>query len=492
MARARKRQSEDYIKPKTLKHIRTLGLASIGDYQAWCCDNGFEPSLDKSWEDRAEELSAQKREVKRAKARQQVHHNSRKFLEHACSGAIKPRDIDRPGWSEVCAAIASSKSSRHYRDSLYKFLAHVDRSSDFLFESVSYGSQDLRYIDGVIRLHDRRGQWVREVGNWRPQSHNRQRQFASLTRHLMARYDVPSFMDSAWMRQDAGAYRFRDWFVHIGKGENIRTANTLFPMTSKMAHHFRMAPNQYSIEEALLWGEIHALGGDQCLTEAIAGTRLIDQIELNSERRAFWSSVYRFFIANPMLDRRHVGPITDYLIFHKFEEQEVVTEPGRVEVRPPPHPNLSMKRRTPESLLRQVETWHGSLQTFRAATGQYFKKSGYGGLILEAGSANASHKRSQWHVRELLSGEELIEEGRRMKHCVASYVLSCSNGYCSIWTLERHHANGKKEKHLTIELSDTGVVVQARGRGNRLPTEQEIAVLDTWAQHAGLAKGRYI
>ena len=124
------------------------------------------------------------------------------------------------------------------------------------------------------------------------------------------------------------------------------------------------------------------------------------------------------------------------------------------------------------------------------AAKRYFRPSGFSGLVLETGGADKSAKKPQWWIRELLSGEALVTEGRKMRHCVASYARSCAAGHCSIWTLERHQTNGKVVKHLTLELHKTGVLHQARGQDNRLPTQSEIGVLDSWVRKAGLRKGR--
>ena len=150
------------------------------------------------------------------------------------------------------------------------------------------------------------------------------------------------------------------------------------------------------------------------------------------------------------------------------------------------------RRRTPESLLRQVAQWHGTLSTARLATNLYFRASGFSGLALEAGQADSLGRKAQWRIRELLSGAELLEEGRRMQHCVVTYAQNCAAGYCSIWALERRHTDGKIEKHLTLELDQNGVLVEARGQQNRRPTYREMQVLDAWVRSARLKMSRYI
>jgi hypothetical protein len=85
----------------------------------------------------------------------------------------------------------------------------------------------------------------------------------------------------------------------------------------------------------------------------------------------------------------------------------------------------------------------------------------------------------------------LIEEGRRMRHCVATYAEVCAAGECSIWAMELHRPGGL-EKRQTVEIDRHGVIVQSRGRQNRLPNQGEFDVLRQWSRDAGLSIGPYV
>src|SRR5690606_17535060 len=115
------------------------------------------------------------------------------------------------------------------------------------------------------------------------------------------------------------------------------------------------APDDLTIVQALRWGQIHALGGNEPLSRAIFGTRLGESFE----HEEFWSTVIKWFVDHPMLDRTHVGPIIDYLHFHRFVPEQHMVAPGTRKASSPPQPHLSMRGRTPGSLLRQVNKWHG-------------------------------------------------------------------------------------------------------------------------------------
>ena len=399
----------------------------------------------------------------------------------ACSGAVTSNQLTRPALRAFCAAIERSPKDQASRKSLAHLLLVVHQKADFLTESAEIAGRRLSYVSGLVKLNDRRGAWLAQPESWVPSTHNSRRQFSSLARHLMARFPVPVFMDEAWLDASPGTRHLRDWFVHVGLGKNIRTANTPIPLTKMMAHHFLEAPDSFGVLGALRWGQVHGLGGDRRLTEALLGSRL----GTNFGNDDFWSSVIRFFIANPMLDHRHVGPIIDYLHDQKFEGFEVVGENGVVTPHPPPQPNLSMRGRTVPALLAAVDRWHGELSKRTKATGRTFKRSGHAGLRLTDTQGHPT-----WQIRELLSASELALEGRQLKHCVVTYVASCEAGLCSIWTMERKLEIGF-EKCQTIEVRD-GAIVQCRGKRNRYPTASEYQVLQAWSRQTGLRIGSYV
>ena len=466
------------------KHLRAMQIANLPLYENWCRDNGFEATPWKTAGQFAAELDARERQLRRVAQQARLHRNPQRLIADVCDGKIDPDDIDRPEWKAFCETIAASRDDPDSRQTLKTLLLRVHDAADFLFETLSWSGRTLRYADALVKLNDRRGAWLRPLEGWRPQSHNSGRQFSALLRHLLCDFPVPEFMDQAWLRTEAGSRRFRDWFVHLGRGFSIRTAQTPFPLTKMMAHHFLQAPDDYAIEAALRWGQIVALGGDRRLVEAVLGTPIATRFE----QHEFWTSVIRFFIANPMLDRVQVGPIVDFIEHQKFRTQEVVTGPGQVEVLPPPQPGLSMKGRSADALMRQMEEWHGQLRKARRGGEVYFKSSGIRAFRRQGGQDGNERI---WTIRELLSSSELVREGRAMRHCVATYADSCGKGRCSIWSMEVEDA-GKVRKLQTIEVGSDGVIAQCRGYANALPTRGEFSLIKDWAKGAGLSIGPYV
>ena len=131
------------------------------------------------------------------------------------------------------------------------------------------------YVRALGRLATWRACWIRAADGWTVRTHNAQRQFSSLARHLLARYPVPCVFDAAFMSDDESAAA--EWFIHVGTGQNLRTAAGLpFPLTKMMAHHAMLADESdvNGVVAALRWGQVRGLGGSARLANAVAASRL--------------------------------------------------------------------------------------------------------------------------------------------------------------------------------------------------------------------------
>ncbi len=477
--------------PDLQAHIQSLGLTTLDDYTARCARHGFSTRTKKDWRQRLKERSFANRAVADARLAQKKLEirQPQQIIERIFRDELHEDDVTQPHLKAVYRAYESTKTCPDTQQAFLRLLRHVGRHADFSATQPVIPQyprhDDNTFVGGLLAFARHSTSWLRPVEDWKPQTRNVCRQFASLARHLFVRWPVPACMDSVWFKGGSpDALRQQRWFLHVGGGQNIRTADLSLPYTKKMAHHFMQAPPEYTIEVALRWGQIHGLGGDARLVRAILGTRL----GTTFENEDFWATVIQFFVAHPMLDRAQIGPIIDYLHHEKFVPKEVFVAPGVVEQREPPQPYLNLKGRTPASLLREVESWHSTLAAARFPLVEWPSSGIEGFLSVEETGGSPKI----WTITELCSTKALVAEGREMRHCVASYAQSCAHGDCSIWTLEVETAE-RRSKLLTIEVrSDTRMIVQAKGKGNMLPGEKHRALLRRWAEQAGLRLAEWV
>ena len=101
--------------------------------------------------------------------------------------------------------------------------------------------------------------------------------------------------------------------------------------------------------------------------------------------------------------------------------------------------------------------------------------------MIEEPSEDPSAPPIVWQLIELTNGAQLRTEGTALHHCVASYADRCWRGASRIWSLRVHR--GEKVRHvLTVEVDmKRRAVVQARGRGNRVPSGKPLRLLQDWA-----------
>ena len=343
-------------------------------------------------------------------------------------------------------------------------------------------------IAGLLTMAFHHTDFLRSVEDWTPIGDSPLPQFGSLALHLFANYPVPVFMTSVWLRdQDAEAVRQQGWYKHIGLGRNIRTADFPLPYTKRMAHRFLQAPNHFTVEMALRWGQVRGLGGSEVLARAVAATRL----GRSFEHEDFWQTVLHFFVNEPMLERLHVSPIVDFLNDQRFVPQEILTEEGELRLGPR-QPNLTMKGRTQRSLLRQVEEWHKRLRHRPKATPVHWKRSDIGEFHYVEKERRDQELPRTWTIRELLSSGELYREGLAMQHCVVSYVRACAGRAPSIWSV-RFENRLRRDRVMTIEVDmKRRMICQARRRRNASPNDKAREILDRWARQERLTIAEYL
>lgn len=337
-------------------------------------------------------------------------------------------------------------------------------------------------LHGLVRHH---ASWLRSPASFRCPTRSAGRRFAALLRHLLARYPVPALFDQAFTQ---GQATHQEWFVHLGRGENLRKAPGLpFPLTKRMAHFVLQAPADTPIEHALCLGWALGLGVRPRLARAVLGTRLARH--LPAEHEPFWRDVLRWGEGQPALSPHQLAPIVDYLHHQRF-----VTPPG---ADGPARPNLAMRQRRLPTLLREVEAWHAQLGRIAAAGRLSWEHDPtVQDLLLRETSAgfpaDDDDDAIEYRMVQLLNSRELVAEGRALRHCVATYARGCAAGRCTIWSLRRCEPQGAVSL-ATVEVHRaTRTVIQARGRANTIPGPRAWRRIDRWVRENGLSVSRWV
>ena len=167
-----------------------------------------------------------------------------------------------------------------------------------------------RYLPALLALSAHRRGWVRPLDAWQIPAGPAADQFADLARHLLAHHEVPRWLDGAWMagRTPEGVI-CQGWFEWVGLGRNLRTAGGLpLALTRAMAHPAMRAPAELGVPEALRFGQVVAMGGDERLARAVVATRLGAEFD----HPEFWASVIRWLVAHLEVEPGEVGPIVDF------------------------------------------------------------------------------------------------------------------------------------------------------------------------------------
>jgi hypothetical protein len=477
------------------RHLQALGFPTLEAYQAWCREQGFRPALDKTPQQRQQEQRAWERQRGQAALTSARRHSRRpsETIQAIFDVQIAPEELHGELFSRI-HELAAAAGPPETRDAFRRLLLHAEKHADLLHLDPVIAALGPRpencYLDALAALAGHAACWLRAPEEWRPDSRSRPRRFGSLARHLLARYPIPAFMDAAWFcGRSPEARRQQGWFRHIGIGQNIRTADVPVPLTKMMAHHFLLAPSDYSIEAALRWGQIRGMGGDEWLVRAVVATRLGETFA----HEEFWQTVLQFFVANPMLDTACIGPIVDYIHHQKFVPREVVADDGTAHRGDPPLPDFSMKGRTVAALLARVDAWHAQLARETRRPQDRWERSEipeFHCVEVDRQSGNVT----AWSIRQLLTSRELRDEGKALNHCVASYARSCVNGGTSVWSVRMEDTQQTTPRPVMTVAVKSRSITQARGKANAIPgsskggprLDQALSVLRQWARQHGL------
>ena len=311
---------------------------------------------------------------------------------------------------------------------------------------------------------ERSADYVRPLADWKPRGKGAETLFRNLCDHLWARYPVPHFVWNILSEEATDQYR---WLaLEIGAGGSLFKASKegRFPvkLTRAMVHELMTTASNMNFLGGVRQVQVKAAGGDRRLFSIWRKTQQGAHLG-DSFGEAFWGTVLEWFARNPMLDPTQVGPLLDFIRHRRTGAA-----------------SFSMKGRSVLAMMRGMREWHAGLAATRVTSRMTKRTYPPSGLKELTTSQTRKKIRTTWHIRELLSTEALIDEGRILGHCAASYNLRIGKSL-SLWSLSlKEEADPRAKKKITLEVSGDRIV-QARGYRNRPMVTQELQVVTQWA-----------
>lgn len=339
----------------------------------------------------------------------------------------------------------------------------------------------------LLAIGDIRGHTLRDAQDYVSRSYNLDRQIIGLLNHLFVQYPVPAFLYEVCLTENQPKKGrtpkdkfasmndvYRQWFVTLAQGGSFPKAVRGI-MTSKEASVFLKAPAYRTVHENVWWARMTVAS----IPDALIGP-LIDRIFTNhffDDRDGRLAEAIQFYARyHASLSRDALEEVTDFVAW-KLQNDRA----------------FRMKGRTAASVLKLSNEWHLLMQ--RAKLGRHIQ---WEGLRLKDWEFEA--KSEVWQVIQLRNNKDLMNEGRKQKHCVYSYVQRCINGHSFIFSMRacRKSASGYdtegkpiwdrtfETRRVTIEVNAFRSLVQVRGPLNRAPIPEELDVLRRWTGETGL------
>ncbi|WP_338790252.1 PcfJ domain-containing protein [Bernardetia sp. MNP-M8] len=322
--------------------------------------------------------------------------------------------------------------------------------------------------------------FIRTIEDWKPKGRNSEKLFADLVRHLFVKYDIPACMTSLWF--DSENKLSRSWFIDVGQGKNTSKLNH-FPtiLTKKEAHYFTKAPSKFTFIAAIRYGQVKAIGGTTGFINNLVQTDLGKYLY---PKEGFWKEVIAFlFRNNPTATAHQLDIVVEYIWTQKFARLWGQNTKGQVVQKNPSDPNFDLKGRTWDSLWKKAFEWF-KVVGFSRQTPQEWAH-----FMMEDNYVRA--KTGQCFVfQQLLTKQELFEEGKNMNHCVGSYVSDCKNSKSAIFSMQ--NVLSRNNSLVTIEVDPkTRKIVQTSRRFNHFPSDFEKEIIKEWAKQNDLKVPSY-
>ena len=382
-------------------------------------------------------------------------------------------------------AFCGSRGESSYTRAATSLFVEVIRGTRLLEEGPHRTWKLVPFLLRLCRFHE---QWCRSPEDWlvHPGDFERVERdgtveaatiLRSLIRHLFVRYEMPDFWDLVWFQEGLIDYSQMEWFAHVASGQSLRKANGIpLVLTKQASHEMHVAPPGLTVFKALRWGQLRALGVDREGCHQVLRTPAAVDFANDA---SLWLHLFQLLVRDPEFRAQVIPSVVDYLCLRRFGAANGaayrMTRKNLRSLRREmagyyrAHPELAWEdpreeqpRRRPAARKERIYNWP--------------RMDGMRELD-ELDDVSV-----RWRLFELRRSYQLEIEGRRMRHCVGSYVGDCRQGSSSIWSL-RSIWKETTRWEATIEVDRrTRTIVQVRGDSNRKPSRDAFEHVERWAE----------
>jgi len=341
--------------------------------------------------------------------------------------------------------------------------------------------------------------------SWKPPSFNVRKQHLEFLKNFVYPYPLPEtllwashateyFVDRNGVRNKTPDYAFiqlaKRWIGDIVSGESFYKRNKKF-FTKAEAHFFLTAKVPYidggSVLRLYFYAKCRARGINHKLGMMAADVFTVKFS--NHFRNGLVEGFLDLLARTPKYryERNMLGDLSDFVLEKMRENKNRKQEP------------FSFSGRTITSVIKLTNEWHECLRREaeadraahradmlnRAGNGKSEKAidtSKWKGMGVS--QYRVEKEECVWTITELLTAQDLLNEGRKMRNCVSSYAYTCASGKSSIFTVERIYSVSQLiEKTATVEVSRANrSVIQAKGKCNTAVPPKAMSVITKWAQ----------
>lgn len=283
--------------------------------------------------------------------------------------------------------------------------------------------------------------------------------------HLFCKKSPWSFLIDHLNSDETADYKWWIWLILLGRGFSLQRAAACFGWSVPKKFQFHLeysVPAGLGLFESISYAEVIRLGGGQREFDLLRENPafVIDVTEHErSDLLRFWRQALAWLIKHrDVLGFAAVPDILDWAV-HRHTEAVRFNK------------QFCWLNRTVASVKKQVADYK------KSANRTIFRRWKNHGLNW----AFECQAGEEWSIVELDRTEQLVEEGRAMRHCVGGYDLYCQEGRSAIFSLLR---NGQRQA--TIEICPvTKTVRQARGKCNREANSKERELIRKWIESVG-------